>query len=310
MPDTVNGLHHVTMFAGDPRAHDAFYREALGLRRVKVTVNFDAPEVYHLYYGDRLGSPGTAWTSFPFGARANRGQRGVGEAGETAFAVPPGSLDAWADRLGTFGPVRREERFGESRLAFEGPDGEAFALVERDDPRKPWAEVVPAEMAIRGFRGVTLTLRDEGPTRAVLEAMGYEEAGRDGSVLRMTVAGGNPADAIDLDVRPELPPAREGAGSTHHIAFSVDDDEAHARLRRIVTEAGMRPTPQIDRDYFHSIYFRTPGGVLFEIATNNPGFARDESPESLGTALKLPRQHEHLREALRQHLEPLDGVVS
>ncbi len=310
MRDTVNGLHHVTMFAGDPRAHDAFYREALGLRRVKVTVNFDAPDVYHLYYGDRLGSPGTAWTSFPFGGRAGRGRRGTGEAGETAFAVPSGSLDAWAERLGALGPVRREERFGEGRLAFEGPDGESLALVELDDGRDPWAEVVPAEMAIRGFRGVTLNLRDEGPTRAVLEAMGYTEAGREGSVLRMRVAGGNAADVIDLDVRRDMAPAQAGAGSTHHIAFSVDDDEHELRLREGVSGVGMRPTPVIDRDYFHSVYFRTPGGVLFEIATNNPGFARDESPEALGTALKLPRQHEHLRETLRTQLEPLDGVAA
>jgi glyoxalase family protein len=310
MPDKVNGLHHVTMFAGDPRAHDAFYREALGLRRVKVTVNFDAPDVYHLYYGDRLGAPGTAWTSFPFGARAGRGKRGLGEAGETAFSVPPGSLAAWEERLSPFGATRREERFGEARLAFDGPDGESLAVVERDDPREPWAEVVPAEAAIRGFRGVTLALRDAGPTRAVLEAMGYEEAGREGSVLRMRVAGGNPADVIDLDIRPDAAPAQAGSGSTHHIAFSVDDDAAHERMRKIVTEAGMRPTPQIDRDYFHSIYFRTPGGVLFEIATNNPGFDRDEPAEALGTALKLPRQHEHLRAQLRRHLEPLDGVAA
>ncbi len=310
MSDTVNGLHHVTMFAGAPRAHDAFYREALGLRRVKVTVNFDAPEVYHLYYGDRLGTPGTAWTSFPFGGHAGRGRRGAGEAGETQFAVPSGSLDSWAERLGALGPTRREERFGEGRLVFEGPDGESLALVERADLRAPWAEVVPEDMAIRGFRAVTLNLRDEGPTRTVLEAMGYREAARDGDILRMTVSGGNPADAIDLHVNRDLPPAQQGAGSTHHIAFSVDDDDQHMRLRRVVTEAGMRPTPSIDRDYFHSIYFRTPGGVLFEIATNNPGFDRDEAPERLGTALKLPRQHEHLREDLKRHLEPLDGVAA
>lgn len=309
MPGKVNGLHHVTMFAGDPRAHDAFWREALGLRRVKVTVNFDAPEIYHLYYGDRLGAPGTAWTSFPLGAGAGRGARGTGEAAETAFAVPPGSLDAWAGRLGALGPVRREARFGEARLAFEGPDGEGLALVGRDDPREPWAEVLPEAMAVRGFRGVTLTLREEAPTRRVLEAMGYEEAGREGTVLRMRVAGGNPADAIDLDIRPDLPPAREGAGSTHHIAFSVPDDAAQARMRQAVQEAGMRPTPVVDRDYFHSIYFRTPGGVLFEVATDEPGFARDEAPEALGTALKLPSRHEHLRERLARSLEPLEGVA-
>ena len=309
MRETVNGLHHVTMFAGDPRAHDAFYREALGLRRVKVTVNFDAPDVYHLYYGDRMGAPGTAWTSFPFGARSARGRRGAGEAGETAFAVPRGSLDAWAARLAPRA-VRRGERFGEARLEFEGPDGESLALVEREDPREPWAEVVPEGMAIRGFRAVTLALRDAGPTRAVLEAMGYSAAGQDGPFTRMTVAGGNPADAIDLEARAEMAPAQQGAGSTHHIAFSVDDDAHHAVMRSRMESAGMRPTPVIDRDYFHSIYFRTPGGVLFEVATNNPGFDRDEPVESLGTALKLPRQHEHLRARLKASLAPLDGVAA
>lgn len=304
----VQGLHHVTMFAGDPRAHDAFYREALGLRRVKVTVNFDAPDVYHLYYGDRLGSPGTAWTSFPFGRQAARGTRGAGEAGETAFAVPSGSLDAWADRLGALGPVTREERFGERRLAFTGPDDEGLALVERDDPRAPWDAVVGADMAIRGFRGVTLTLRDGSGAKRVLEAMGYAEAGRDGAYTRMQVAGGNPADVIDLHHAPDAPPARQSAGSTHHIAFSVPDDEAHGLVRRQMLDAGMQPTPVIDRDYFHSIYFRTPGGVLFEIATDQPGFARDEPVETLGTALKLPAQHAHLRPQLARALTPLDGV--
>ena len=309
MRETVNGLHHVTMFAGDPRAHDAFYREALGLRRVKVTVNFDAPDVYHLYYGDRMGTPGTAWTSFPFGPRSGRGRRGAGEAGETAFAVPPGSLDAWAARLAPRA-IKRAERFGEGRLELEGPDGESLALVEREDPRAPWDAVVGADMAIRGFRGVTLNLRDAGATKAVLEAMGYAEAGREGSVTRMAIQGGNPADVIDLDARADMAPAGTGAGSTHHIAFSVDDDAHHAVMRKRMEGAGMRPTPVIDRDYFHSIYFRTPGGVLFEVATNNPGFDRDEPVESLGTALKLPSQHEHLRARLEKSLTPLDGVAA
>jgi glyoxalase family protein len=181
----------------------------------------------------------------------------VGEAGETAFAVPPGSLDAWADRLGTFGPVRREERFGESRLAFEGPDGEALASWSGTTRASPGPRWCPPN-GDPGFRGVTLTLRDEGPTRVVLEAMGYEEAGRDGSVLRMTVAGGNPADAIDLEVRPDLPPAREGAGSTHHIRLFGGRRRGACAAAPDRDGGGMRPTPQIDRDYFHSIYFRTP----------------------------------------------------
>lgn len=300
----VHGLHHVTMIASRAGPHDAFYREALGLRRVKVTVNFDAPDVYHLYYGDALGRPGTAITSFPFGPRAARGTRGAGETGETAYSVPKGSLDAWAARLGG----TREERFGEARLRAEGPDGEGVTLVEADDARAPWTGIHPAGEAIRGFHSVALTLREAGPTADLLRVMGYEEEGRDGAVTRMRLAHGNGADAVDLVESPDAPRAAQGAGSVHHVAFAVPDDAGQEAMRAAVLRMGLRPTPQVDRDYFRSIYFGTPGGVLFEVATAEPGFARDEAPDALGTALKLPRRHEPLRARLRGTLEPLEGL--
>lgn len=298
----VNGLHHVTALASGARAHDAFFRDRLGLRRVKVTVNFDAPDVYHLYYGTGDGQPGSVWTAFPF-PRAARGARGVGEASETAFAVPPGALPFWKDRLGG----REEERMGERRLAFEGPDGESLALVETADPREPLAGPVPPEAAIRGFHSVTLRLRDVRSTADLLGLMGYREEGGEGPLTRMRIAG-NGADVVDLIGDPEGPPARQSAGSVHHVAFSVPDRTAQDALRRALAGAGFRPTPPIDRDYFEAIYFRSPGGVLFEVATDPPGFARDEAPDALGTALRLPRQHAHLRPVLARALEPLDGV--
>lgn len=310
MDAKINGLHHVTMLASGAGANNAFYTGALGLRRVKTTVNFDAPEVYHLYFGDALGRPGTVMTSFPF-PNAARGRRGAGEASETAFAVPADSLGAWEERLSPLGPVRRETRFGEERLVLEGPDREGLALVgTTGDGREPWTgSGVGEELGVRGFHGVTLTLRDAAPTADLLKLMGYREEGREGSFLRFRVEG-NGADVLDIREDPAAPPAQQSAGSVHHIAFSVADRAAQAEVRRELAESGFQTTPSIDRDYFYAIYFRSPGGVLFEVATEEPGFSRDEAPESLGTALKLPKQHEHLRGELRRRLEPLEGVAA
>lgn len=302
----IQGLHHVTTMASRAAANDAFWRGALGLRRVKATVNFDAPEVYHLYFGDASGSPGTVMTSFPFGP-GPRGRRGAGEATETAFAVPPGSLEAWEARLGG----RLVARFDEARLVVEGPDGEGVALVETADAREPWTATVPGDMAVRGFHSVTLTLRDAQPTAELLALMGYREEGREegseGTVRRMRVDG-NGADVVDLVEGPATW-AAPGAGSVHHVAFGVPDRAAQAAVRARLAEAGVQATPAIDRDYFWAIYFRSPGGVLFEVATAEPGFARDEAPDALGTALKLPARHERLRDRLRASLEPLEGLA-
>ena len=308
MLSQIKGLHHVTSLASSAQENNMFFTQALGLRRVKKTVNFDAPDVYHLYYGDEKGTPGTVLTYFPF-PMAARGRRGVGEVGTTAFSVPEGSLSAWRDRLSTFGvkELTEAERFGDRVLGFEGPDGEGLALVEtRDDPREPWTgNGVGEEMAIRGFRSVSMRLKDAGASAELLEFMGYEEVGRDGGVHRFAVAGGNGADVIDLETLPDAPAATQGAGSVHHIAFAVENRARQLEVREALRDAGYQVTPVIDRDYFWAIYFRTPGGVLFEIATNEPGFDRDEDIEHLGESLKLPAQHAHLRARLERTLEPI-----
>jgi glyoxalase family protein len=303
----IEGLHHVTAMAGSARANNAFFTDTLGLRRVKKTVNFDAPEVYHLYYGDEHGTPGSIMTYFPFPHIARR-QKGAGEVGETAFAVPKGSLGFWRERLAGQGVagIAEGEAFGEKRLAFSGPDGDELALVEADDGRAPGTGGgVPAEAAIRGFHGVSLRLRDQGATAELLRFMGYDEAERRGAVARFRRAGGNGADVVDIETVPDAAPAGLGAGSVHHVAFAVPDRAAQLAARKALVDTGCQPTPVIDRDYFWSIYFRTPGGVLFEVATDEPGFDRDEDAAHLGEDLKLPKQHAHLRGWLEEHLEPI-----
>jgi glyoxalase family protein len=304
----IKGLHHVTSMAADAQTNSDFFTKTLGLRRVKKTVNFDAPEVYHLYYGDGTGTPGSVMTYFPFpGMR--RGRPGTGEVGETAFAVPTGALPYWTERLATFGlsRVRESETFGQKRLSFAGPDGDGFALVEVDgDTRNPWTGngVGDAE-AIFGFNGATLRLRDAGASEELLRFMGYEKLDRQGNVTRYAVPGGNGADVIDIETLPTAPQADQGAGSVHHIAFAVENRAAQLEVRRALMDTGYQVTPVIDRDYFWAVYFRTPGGVLFEIATNEPGFDRDEDTVHLGKELKLPAQHERLRPQLEKHLAPI-----
>ncbi len=293
--------------ASDARANNAFFTETLGLRRVKKTVNFDAPDVYHLYYGDGAGTPGSVLTYFPF-PDIGRRSRGTGEVGVTLFSVPEGSLGWWRDRLAAAGVagLAEETVFGERRLAFTGPDGEELALVEADDARAPWTGGgVPADVGIRGFRGASIRLRDAGATGEVLRLMGYETADAAEGVSRLIRPGGYGADVIEIETLPDAPRAGAGAGSVHHIAFAVDDRAAQMEVRGALADAGYQVTPVIDRDYFWSIYFRTPGGVLFEVATNEPGFDRDEAPEHLGEGLMLPRQHAHLRPYLESHLEPI-----
>jgi glyoxalase family protein len=304
----IKGLHHVTSMAGDAQANNDFFTKTLGLRRVKKTVNFDAPDVYHLYYGDAAGTPGTVMTSFPF-PMMPRGRRGAGEVAETLFAVPHGSLGYWTDRLATFDVKGMAETtlFDDRRLRFLGPDGDGYALVERaGDPRLAYAQgPVPAAEGIHGFRGVSLRLRDGGATGELLKLMNYQPQATEGAVTRYALAQGNGADVIEVEVLPGAEPARQGAGSVHHVAFSVPDRAAQVEVRQAILDTGFQVTPVIDRDYFWAIYFRTPGGVLFEVSTNEPGFARDEDPAHLGEALKLPSQHQHLRKALETQLPPI-----
>ena len=308
MLNQIKGLHHVTSLASDARTNNAFFTNVLGLRRVKKTVNFDAPDVYHLYYGDETGSAGTVMTYFPF-PNAGRGGKGVGEVGRTSFAIPKGAAQAWLDRFATFElqGVSTDERFGEKRVLFNGPDGDQFALVERDDDRTPWTgNGVSEDMAIRGFHSADMRLRDKARSAELLQFMGYEQADTQGNVTRYIVPGGNAADTIDIETIPMASFAAQGAGSVHHIAFAVENRARQLEVREALLDTGYQVTPVIDRDYFYAIYFRTPGGVLFEVATNEPGFDRDEDTAHLGEALKLPSQHEHLRARLEAYLQPIE----
>lgn len=306
----IKGLHHVTSMAADARTNNQFFTDTLGLRRVKKTVNFDSPDVYHLYYGDETGTPGSVMTYFPF-PDMGPGRPGTGEVGTTVFSVPEGSLGFWRDRLSTRGVsgLKSEETFGEKRLNFAGPDGDGFALVEvRDDDRPVWtANGVSQDHAIRGFHSVAMRLRDEGATAELLKFMGYETLDAKDGVTRLIVPGVNGAGLIDLETMPNIQRGLQGAGSVHHVAFSVENREKQLEVRKALMDTGYHVTPVIDRDYFWAIYFRTPGGVLFEIATNEPGFDRDEDTAHLGEALKLPQQHKHLRPILEQHLAKLEG---
>jgi glyoxalase family protein len=307
MLSQITGLHHVTSLASSARDNNAFYTQVLGLRRVKKTVNFDAPQVYHLYFGDEVGSPGTVVTSFPF-PRAARGRRGTGEAGLISFSVPPGAVAAWTDRLAALdvAGMTGDRLFDAARLIFDGPDGERLALVEAEDARQPWTGGgVEAAMATRGLHGAELTLADAGATAELFHFMGYREAGQDGGVRRLVLPEGHGAGVIDIATRPGEAPARQGAGSVHHIAFAVADRARQDEVREALVAEGWQVTEPIDRDYFWAIYFRSPGGVLFEVATDAPGFARDEEVALLGRGLRLPAQHAHLRAALERDLEPL-----
>ncbi|TCL65125.1 VOC family protein [Rhizobium sp. BK251] len=310
MLDQIKGLHHVTSMAEDARTNNQFFTHALGLRRVKKTVNFDAPDVYHLYYGDETGAPGTIMTYFPF-PKMPRGRPGTGEVGTTVFSVPEGSAGFWTERLAGLGVtgLKTDEAFGQKRLHFAGPDGDGFALVEvKDDDRQPWTHGgIDADHAIRGFHSVSMRLRDEGATAELLKYMGYQLLDTKDGVKRFIVPGGNGADIVDIETMPNINRALPGAGSVHHVAFSVENRAKQLEVRKALMDTGHQVTPVIDRDYFWAIYFRTPGGVLFEIATNEPGFNRDEDTAHLGEALKLPEQHAHLRQLIEQHLEPLEA---
>ncbi len=303
----IKGLHHITSIASSPAVNNGFFTNVLGLRRVKKTVNFDKPEVYHLYYGDAVGSPGTVMTYFPFPNR-KRGEQGTGEVGVSAFAVPTGALGYWAERLAAHGvkDLSQDSLFGENRLMFSGPDGEGLSLVEMaDDDRTPWVSDVPDDLAVRGFHSASMRIRDDGAMAEVLGFMGYQPVDTSGNTRRFAVAEGTGANIIDLVGLPDVEKSVEGAGSVHHIAFAVEDYDAQLRVRAALMDTGYRVTPVLDRNYFKAIYFRTPGGILFEVATNMPGFDRDENRSELGQGLKLPAQHEHLRDFLTEHLEPI-----
>lgn len=300
----LTGLHHITAIASDPVANVRFYTEILGLRLVKKTVNFDDPGTYHLYFGDETGTPGTILTFFPF-EDARRGVPGIGQATAFAFRVPSGSLPAWRDRLQGFGASEITERMGERFLTCRDPDGFQIEFIESEacENARPWsASPVPPEIALGGFHSVTLTLEAAERTAQILESLlGARPVGLEANRFRHAL--GN--TFIDLLCLPAGRPGTGGAGIIHHIAWRTPNDESQAAARTDLIAAGFNVSPVMDRNYFHSIYFREPGGVLFEIATDPPGFAVDESPDSLGTRLMLPSWLESRREILEQTLPPL-----
>jgi glyoxalase family protein len=316
----MSGLHHVTAIAGDPIRNFGFYTRDLGLRFVKKTVNFDDPGTYHFYYGDETGRPGTILTFFPWEG-ASPGRRGVGETHQTAFRVPLRSLGYWTQRFTEKG-IRYEaleKRFGESVLPFFDPDGMALSLVgvPGAEEEAAWSNGdVPAEHAIRGFHGVTLLLDEADKTAEILtDVFGFQEIAREGSVIRFKAqAGANrdaPGSVVDIYEAKGFLRGHQGAGSVHHIAFrAADDAEQAAMAEKLVTQHRLHPTEQRDRNYFRSIYFREPGGVLFEIATDIPGFAVDEPVAKLGRDLKLPSFLEPHRKQIEEVLPNLEEAVS
>jgi glyoxalase family protein len=307
-------IHHVTAISGAAERNLDFYTRVLGLRLVKKTVNFDDPGTYHLYYGDEHGTPGTILTFFPW-AHAAPGRLGTGETQETAFRVPLASIGTWTHCLVEKGVTQvPDKRFGETVLTFTDPDGMRFALVGTSgaESEPAWSNgEIPAEHAIRGFHGVTLLVGQADPTAAILtDVLGFREVARDGALRRFASdapLGGH----VDLHEAGDFPRGRLGRGSVHHIAFRAADDAAQAAMaRRLVADHGMQVTEQKDRNYFRSVYFREPGGVLFEIATDQPGFAVDEPAATLGRALKLPRFLEPRRAEIEAKLPPLGEPVA
>jgi len=309
MNDKVLGFHHITAIASDPKRNLDFYTKVLGQRLVKKTVNFDDPETYHFYFGNEAGTPGTILTFFPWpGAR--KGFNGTGMATEIGYSVPQGSLAFWKDRLKQFDVSFNEvnEKFGEKFLPFRDPDGLHLNLVEvNDDNRSAWeTPEIKTNVATRGFRSVVLTLKRAEPTIEVLaDILGYYLEKQEGNYFRFKTNAIDNANVVDLLIAPDLPAGLNAAGTNHHVAFRVKDDNILMDYREKVLSKGLNITPKIDRDYFFSLYFREPGGVLFELATDNPGFTKDEPLDELGTHLKLPRQYESMRKEIESVLPKL-----
>lgn len=302
MSTLINGLHHVTALAGDTLRNVEFYTHILGLRLVKKTVNFDAPDVYHLYYGDETGSPGTILTFFPYG-NIPRGRKGVGQLTYTAFSVPVAGMQFWLDRLQQFqiSHTMPTRRFEETFVRFDDVDGMGIELVFTDNDRRPGYGngAVPPDYAIRGFHTVTLEeARPEKTVELLTGLMQHRLVAEEADRFRYEAGVGGPGNYVDVHVSADGLRGLQGGGSVHHVAFSTDSDDTQLLIQQQLADAGYSVTPVQDRNYFHSIYFREPGGVLFEVATNPPGFAIDEPVESLGTSLMLPPQYEARRERL------------
>ncbi len=305
----ISGIHHITAIASDPQKNIDFYVGVLGLRMVKKTVNFDDPGTYHFYFGDAAGSPGTILTFFPWPG-AKRGTQGSGSVIATAFAVPVGSIDRWASRLGDLGVVitDRGTRFGSKFVAFEDHDGMGLEVIETAGVETLPAWGLEPAMAIRGFHSATLSVRScEATSRMLRDGLGMMEEGSENGRQRFVSVDqtGAIGRVIDVLTEPDRAPSRLGAGVVHHIAVRATDDAHELALQRVLADSGYGVTDVRERFYFRSVYYRERGGVLFEIATDAPGFAIDEPSDSLGMSLKLPPQYEGARSRLEAHLPPV-----
>lgn len=307
----VHGIHHLTAIAGDPQETYTFYTQVMGLRLVKKSVNQDAPDTYHLFFADGAGTPGTDLTFFPW-PNMHAARRGVGQVVEVAFAIPTGSLGYWQKRLinhdVTTGEV--ETRFGETTLPVTDPHGFRFVLVETDDDRDftPWTDSpVPEAHQLRGMHAVRMWVHRVQPTAMVLtRIMGFDKVGTEDGWHRYGLQGGASGTLAEIQGRPDEQRGRWGPGAVHHVAWRVRDDDEEMALRQSIQRAGLQPTQQIDRFWFRSVYFKEPGGALFELATDGPGFDRDEDPDKLGEQLILPPWLEARREAIEAALPPLE----
>jgi glyoxalase family protein len=288
------GLHHVTATVDDAQDDLDFCVRALGLRLVKKTVNFDNHFVYHFYYGDERGTPGTIWTTFPYKGHGVRvGTKGAGQVTVTSWSVPTGALAFWRQRLSdrAIAVTDLPPRFGDPVIRFADRSGLTFELIATGhDPRTPWlAEGVEADAAIRGLHSVTMVVRDAARTLELMTGLlGYTVVNEAEGRIRLAVHGGGPGRTIDVAHHADAETARNGIGTVHHVAMAIGTDEEQIELRNALVKKGIHVTPVIDRSYFHSIYFREPGGVLFEVATVAPGFMVDEPLDQLGLGLKLP----------------------
>lgn len=306
MDNQITGLHHVTALASDAQKNVDFYAGILGLRMVKKTINFDAPDVYHLYYGNENGEPGTIMTFFPYQG-LTRGRKGKGQLTVTSFSIPSNALDYWMKRLSKFNITytHPQQRFDdEVFIYFEDNDGLGVELVANSRDKRPGFSYgqIPLDFAVKGFYGVSLSQDGYERTSGLLtEYMDHKLIAEKGNLFRFSPTG-KPGDFVDIICEPDTMRGLQGSGTVHHLAFGTPNDEVQLKLRERILSRGVQVTPVLDRQYFHSIYFREPGGVLFEVATNDIGFAIDEPKEHLGESLKLPNWQEVNRPEIERGL--------
>jgi glyoxalase family protein len=311
MDNIILGLHHVTATVGDAQRDLDCYVSALGMRLVKKTVNFDNHKVYHFYYGNEHGNPNTLMTTFPYkGWGVPVGTHGAGQITATALSVPDASLDAWRRRLeGADYQVRNAgERFGDVVLAFDDPSGLVIELVANgEDERPPWlVDGLTADIAVRGLHSASLAIREPGASISFLtDILGWEVVNEEEGRTRLAASGNKPGHCLDILDAADSPTGVNGLGTVHHVAMAVASDEHQLAARQELLARGVNVTPVKDRQYFRSIYFREPGGVLYEIATIPPGFTVDEDLSSLGTDLKLPPWEEINRRVIEKGLAPI-----